>query len=268
MSNRVAKFVGSIPENYDRGLGPIIFADFAADTARRVAALHPARVLETCAGTGIVTRQLRDMLPPTTRLVATDLNPPMLELARGKFRPNEQIEFQQADAQALPYPDQFFDAVVCQFGVMFFPDKEKSYREACRVLVQGGRYVFSVWDGSYNRHGAIADRIAATFFPADPPQFYRVPSGYNKIDPIKDSLTTAGFTGLVISVLTREAEVPDMRAFARAMVYGNPLIDMIKTRGGVDPDDVVSALAAAFAKEFGDPARIPRQAIVFEAARC
>jgi ubiquinone/menaquinone biosynthesis C-methylase UbiE len=206
-------------------------------------------------------------LPATTRLVATDLNPSMLDVARKKFRADEPIEFQHADAIALPFADASFDAVVCQFGVMFFPDKEKSYREAHRVLAPGGRYVFSVWDGDYNRHGRIADEVAAQLFPADPPQFYRMTSGYNKIDPIKDSLSDAGFVELRIAVLTREKQVADMSAFAHAMVYGSPLIDMIRTRGGVDPDHIVKTLGEAFAREFGNPGCLPQRAIVFEATR-
>jgi SAM-dependent methyltransferase len=150
---------------------------------------------------------------------------------------------------------------------MFFPDKEKSYREAYRVLAPGGRYVFSVWDGDYNRHDRIADEVAAQFFPTDPPQFYRVTGSYNKIDPIKDSLTDAGFIDLRIAVLTREKRVTDIGAFARAMVYGNPRIDMIRTRGGVDPDRVVNALGEAFAREFGNPGRLPQRAILFESTR-
>ncbi len=134
MSSDAASFVGSIPEHYDCGLGPVIFADYAADIARRAAAYSPARVLETAAGTGIVTRNLRNLLPASAHLVATDLNPPMLEAARLKFGPAEQVEFRPADATALPFPDGSFDAALCQFGVMFFPEKDKSYREIRRVL--------------------------------------------------------------------------------------------------------------------------------------
>ena len=146
MSDNQSAFVGSIPEHYDRNLGPIIFTDYAADIARRAAAGEPAKVLETAAGTGIVTRALRDHLAAGTRLTATDLNEPMLDVARTKFRPGEQVEFQQADAMALPFADGSFDTVVCQFGVMFFPDKDQSYREVYRVLTPGGRYLFSMWD--------------------------------------------------------------------------------------------------------------------------
>jgi SAM-dependent methyltransferase len=168
---------------------------------------------------------------------------------------------------ALPFADASFDAVVCQFSAQFFPEKEKSYREAYRVLAPGGRYVFIVWDGGYNRGARIADEVAAQFFPTDPPQFYRVGTGYNKIDPIKDSLSSTGFIDLRIAVLTREKQVSDIGAFARALVYGNPLIDMIRTRGGVDPDQVVNALGEALARELGNPVRLPLQAILFEATR-
>jgi ubiquinone/menaquinone biosynthesis C-methylase UbiE len=142
MRDDAASFVGNIPQHYDQGLGPIIFAEYAADIARRVAAGNPARVLETAAGTGIVSRKLCDALTADAQLTATDFNPPMLEIARAKFRPGEQIGFQPADAVALPFADASFDAVVCQFGVMFFPDKAKSFSEAYRVLAPGGRYVF------------------------------------------------------------------------------------------------------------------------------
>lgn len=269
MSDQAASFVGSIPEQYDRGLGPIIFADYAVDMARRVAAYGPARVLETAAGTGIVTRQLRDLLPAAAVLTATDLNPPMLEVARTKFRPGEQVDFQAADAAALPFPDGAFDAVVCQFGVMFFPDKDKAYREVHRVLAPHGHFAFSVWDSHRrNPFGRLTHEVVSGFFPADPPQFYQVPFGHHQIDPIKDSLSDAGFVDIKVAVLSREKEIPDAGSFARGLIYGNPLIDQIRARGGVDPDRIVDALTQALHREFGtDPARICLQVIIFEASR-
>jgi SAM-dependent methyltransferase len=269
MSNDAVSFVGSIPQHYDQGLGPMIFVDYAADIAQRVAAAGPARVLETAAGTGIVTRKLRDALPAATRLTATDLNPPMLDIARTKFRSGEQVEFQPADAMALPFADASFDAVVCQFGVMFFPDKPKSYSEVLRVLAPGGRYLFSVWDSHrYNPFGRLAHQVAGSFFPADPPQFYNVPFSCHQIDPIKESLIEAGFTGINAAVVSLDKEVPDAAGFARASIYGNPLIDQIRTRGGVEPELIVGALAREYRREFGaDPGRMPLQAIVFSATR-
>jgi len=163
--NGDAAFIGSIPQHYDQGLGPLIFVDYAEDISQRVAACNPAKVLETAAGTGIVTRRLRDRLPAAAHLIATDLNAPMLEIARAKFRSGEQIEFKPADATALPFGDSSFDAIVCQFGLMFFPDKDKSFREAYRVLAPGGRYFFNVWDSHrYNPFGRIAHEVPGRFF--------------------------------------------------------------------------------------------------------
>jgi ubiquinone/menaquinone biosynthesis C-methylase UbiE len=263
-----AKFVGSIPQYYDSGLGPVIFTDCAGEMARRVAVLRPGRVLETAAGTGIVTRRLRDALPAGSRLTATDLNPPMLEIARAKFRPDEAVEFRPADAMDLPFADGSFDAVVCQFGVMFYPDKDKSYSEVHRVLAPGGIYLFSVWDSHrQNPFGRISHEVVGTFFPEDPPQFQNLPFSYS-FDPAKDSLVAAGFDEITASVYRFETEIPDTTAFARGVVYGSPLIDQLRARGGVDPEAIVEKLTEALRAEFGgDPGRMPLQAIFFSARK-
>jgi SAM-dependent methyltransferase len=268
-SNDAANFAGNIPEHYDCGLGPHIFAGYAADIARRVAARGPLRVLETAAGTGIVTRQLRNMLPSNATLLATDLNPPMLDVARKKFGPAERVEFLQADAAALPFPDGGFDAAICQFGVMFFPDKDKAYREIFRVLAPSGRYVFSVWDGErYNPFARIAHEVIGSFFPADPPQFYRVPFSYCQIDPIKESLLNSGFAEISIAIVRMETQIKDFALFARGLVYGNPVIDQIRAQGGIDPVRIVEAIVPALRKQFGpDPGAMPLQAILFSAAK-
>ncbi|HEX3162384.1 MAG TPA: methyltransferase domain-containing protein [Pseudolabrys sp.] len=268
MAGDATEYIGNIPQQYDRNLGPVLFVDYAADISRRVAAYSPQQVLEIAAGTGIVTRQLRNQLPAGVRLTATDLNAPMLEIARSKFRPDESVEFQPADATALPFPDKNFDAVVCQFGVMFFPDKDKSYREVFRVLVPGGHYVFSVWDSHrHNPIGRIAHEVIGSFFPADPPQFQSVPFAY-RFEPIKDSLIDAGFTDISAVVLQLRKDVPDLASLARGLVYGSPIIDQVGQRGGVEAEQIVDAIVREYRNEFGSyPPNIPLQAIVFSAEK-
>ncbi|MCB2112081.1 MAG: class I SAM-dependent methyltransferase [Parvularculaceae bacterium] len=260
-----AKFIGDIPANYDRGLGPVLFADYAADLARRAAALKPLRVLELAAGTGIVTRKLRDALAEGAELVATDLNPPMIEIARAKFDNGENIEFADADAMALNYADNSFDLIVCQFGVMFFPDKAAAFREARRVLKPGGAYLFNVWSGNAeNPFSQIACDCCAAFFPEDPPQFYRVPFAYGDRSKILKDLGSGGFSDSACEIAPRRARVEDWASFARGAVFGNALIDEIRARGGVDPEEFRKALEEAFGRAFGAaPTTMPIEAKIF-----
>ncbi len=166
-------FAGSIPEFYDRLLVPLIFEPYAADLAERVAAAAPKDVLETAAGTGVVTRAAASRLPPGVRITVTDLNQPMLDYAMAKQSGDKRITWKQADALALPFDDQSFDVVACEFGVMFFPDKVKGYKEARRVLKPGGRLLFNVWDKISENDFAdtIADALAE-IFPRRSPAFH------------------------------------------------------------------------------------------------
>lgn len=261
MTSDPTQFVGDIPESYDRGLGPHIFEPYAADLAARVAAFRPARVLEIAAGTGIVTRKLRDALPESSTLTASDLNAPMLDVARAKFSPQERVAFETADAMALPFDEGAFDAVACQFGVMFFPDKPQAYREARRVLAPGGRYLFNVWDSRANNPFArIAHDVISGFFPADPPQFYAVPFSYNDADEMRRALVDAGFVCDAIEIVKFEQPF-DAASFARGLVHGNPVIAEIRTKTTTEPDVIVGALSNALAREF--PSGImPLRAIV------
>ena len=176
-SDRV--FAGSIPELYEHYLVPLIFEPYAVDLVRRVSLRQPSRLLEIAAGTGVVTRHLANALPPTVSIVASDLNQPMLAHAAavGTTHP---VEWRQADAMQLPFPDEAFDVVVCQFGVMFFPDKAKAFSEARRVLRPGGVFIFNVWDRiEQNEFAATVTKALETIFPADPPRFMaRLPHGY------------------------------------------------------------------------------------------
>lgn len=268
MTTNIARFVGDIPHYYDRNLGPVLFESYAADIARRAVLRAPRDVLEIAAGTGIVTRKLRDGLHPRARLAAVDLNPPMLEVAREKFKPEEQVTFETADALSLPFPDESFDCVVCQFGLMFFPDKDAAHREARRVLKPRGRYLFSVWDAPrYNPFSQVALEVVEAFFPYDGPRFLSKPFSCPEIDPMKESLLAAGFGNLAISVLPHVQKIADTAAFAKGLVFGSPLIDQIRARERVAADAIVDALTDRLTQEFGAPAQAPMQAIVFDAQR-
>ncbi len=268
MTSDTARFVGDIPNFYDRCLGPVLFQAYAEDLARRVILRAPRNVLEVAAGTGIVTRVLRDRLHAQAKLTATDLNAPMLETAREKFRADEEVCFEPADALSLPFPDETFDCVVCQFGLMFFPDRLAALRETRRVLKPHGRYLFSVWDSPrYNPFSRIGLEVVDQLFPYDPPRFLETPFSCPEIDPIKEMLIDAGFSSLSISVLPRLHKVEDPAAFARGLVFGSPLIEQIRTRERVAADTVVEALTEALTAAFGSPAQLPLQAILFDAAR-
>jgi ubiquinone/menaquinone biosynthesis C-methylase UbiE len=266
MNDDSTRFLGAIPEAYDR-LRPTMFEGHAEVLAQRVASTHPAHILEIAAGTGIVTRRLRDLLPATSEITATDLNPPMLAVARGKFQPGEKVVFRAADATELPFSDSSFDAVACQFGVMFFPDKAKSFREARRVLAPGGCYLFNVWDSlQYNHFARITHEVISGFFPTNPPQFLRQAFGHFAIDPIKEALIGTGFPDIRIDVVLLERQIPNLEDLAFSIVHGLPVIEQIQNRS-VAPDKVVSAIAGALRRELADTGRTPFQAILFEARR-
>lgn len=255
-----ARFVGSIPENYDRGLGPHIFEDYAEDLARRVVGLNPRSVLELAAGTGIVSRHLRDLLPLDCELVASDLNEPMLKVAKAKFHIAERVRFEQIDAMDIPYRDESFDVLTCQFGVMFFPDKRSSFQEARRVLKPHGSYVFNVW-GSWatNPFAQIVHEAVAAFFPKDPPGFYRVPFQYHDADEIEDALAMAGFSRVSIEEVRITSRISAPEVFGRGLVFGNPLYQEIVDRGG-DPEKICNAVSEAIDLQLGS--QMPLQAFV------
>jgi SAM-dependent methyltransferase len=270
VADRNAAFVGDIPANYDRYLGPILFHQFADDLAGRVHVTLGMRILETACGTGIVTRRLLERLRGQGSIVATDLNEAMLEHGHAHIQADPaRIAWQTADATKLPFPDGSFDAVVCQFGLMFFPDRAAGVHEAFRVLKPGGRYLFNVWDAlARNPIQRIAHETAGGFFPADPPTFYLVPSSLHDPEPVRALLAQAGFDQIEVTRLEKTGTSPSAADAATGLIEGNPILGAIMERRPEALADIKRATAAAVAAELGDPpARIPLHAIVFSARR-
>jgi SAM-dependent methyltransferase len=258
-------FTGSIPELYDRYMGPMLFEPFGRELAARFAGFS-GDILETAAGTGQVTRLLA-AAAPAARIVATDLNQPMLDRAAGvTAAPN--VQWRQADALALPFADAAFDAMVCQFGVMFFPDKAAGYAEARRMLRPGGRYVFSVWGPlEANDIAQVVHDTVAAAFPDDPPGFLgRTPYGYNNPEVIEASLASAGFSSVAIDTVRLETPAASAMDAATGLCLGSPLSGEIEARRPGAGQAVAEAAAQALEARFGKgPIRGAGQALVITA---
>ncbi|HTJ25072.1 MAG TPA: methyltransferase domain-containing protein [Candidatus Limnocylindria bacterium] len=247
-------FVGSIPEQYDRFLGPLFFVPYAQDVAARARAIGPRRILEIAAGTGIVTRALADALPEA-HIEATDLNEAMIALARARSTAPG-VRWSTADAMALPFDDARFDLAVCQFGVMFFPDRARAYREARRVLAPEGTYLLSVWDEiAHNDVAQIVSQAAATVLPDDPPQFLRrTPHGYADPAAIEGELRAAGFTRIAWERVPKRSRGITVREAALGLVEGSPLRNEIAARGRDRLPEVLEAATRALREAFGGDA--------------
>jgi SAM-dependent methyltransferase len=253
-SHRIDKvFSGSIPDIYETHLVPLIFESYATDLAERVNVEPVSRVLEVAAGTGVATRALVDTLGPGVSIVATDLNQAMLDHA-ASVRADNNVDWRQADAIALPFEDETFDAVVCQFGVMFFPDRAKAYAEALRVLKPGGRFLFSTWDHmGVNEFADTVTVSLAGVFPDDPPNFLaRTPHGYSDTGEIAVDLRNAGFAPSpdVVTIAAR-SKASDPSIPAIAYCEGKPLRNEIESRDNALLNHATNVATAAISQRFG-----------------
>jgi len=246
-------FAGSIPKLYETYLVPLIFEPYAADLANRLASRPLTRVLEIAAGTGVVTRALASVLPESASIVATDLNPSMLDeaAALGTRRP---VEWRQADAMRLPFQDRTVDAVVCQFGAMFFPEKAKAFSEARRVLTPGGVFLFSVWDRiEENEFADTVSTVLESLFPEDPPRFLvRTPHGYCDRPTIARDLAAGGFTASPqFTTVAARSRAKSSRVPAIAYCQGSPLRNEIEARDASRLGEATDLATEAIARRFG-----------------
>lgn len=253
MSDSDTVFSGAVPESYDAYMVPMIFSWFARDLARRVVQSNPGHLLETAAGSGVVTRALAPLLPADARYVVTDLNAPMLNHAQSVQPADARIAWQVADALALPFEADRFDVVLCQFGAMFFPDRVAGFVEARRVLRPDGRLLFNVWDRiEDNEFADVVTQAVGQLYPDDPPLFLRrTPHGYHDRRMIEADLRAAGFSQVTIETLSTQSPAPSARLAAQAYCQGTPLRDEITARDSSGLELATQNAEAAIIAQWG-----------------
>ena len=265
MSDMNRSFAGSMPEFYDRILVPVMFEPFALDLAERLRGTRSGRVLEVAAGTGILTRVLARLLPAEASITATDLNPAMLDRAKS-HRGLDRVQWQVADALALPFDDRQFDCVVCQFGVMFFPDKRAAFREARRVLRPGGQFLFSVWGDRKDSPFEVVAQVVGERLSRDPASLVSPP--YNDVDIVRGDLATAGFSPVTVEHITKLTHSSSARDAAMTMTHGGLIRAAIEAHAPDRLDEITDAAATTIATRFGEgPIDAPLRALLFTAVR-
>ena len=246
------RFSGSVPANYERYMVPLLFRPYAERLAGLAQAFGATDILETAAGTGVVTAALAEALPDA-RITATDLNQAMLDVAATRIA-SSNVLFRQADALDLPFNDDSFDLMVCQFGVMFFPDKVQGNREARRVLRDGGRYLIAIWD-RIERQGLsnLAFESTSQLFPDNPPMFMkRGPFSYYDTARIVKDLRDAGFDDIELETVELVSRSPSAEDAARGLVYGSPMGVELADYGAGALDSVFDLLSQS-ARQYEGP---------------
>ena len=267
MKKEFATFSGTIPALYEQYMGPLFFEPYALDIAMRLKETNLQNVLEIACGTGRVTRHIRQAIPSSAELVATDLNPGMLEVAKEALG-EMNIEFRIADAQALPFDDETFDCIVCQFGFMFVPDKPRAFREAFRVLKKGGRLLFNTWDDIENNplSNTIKNIVVSFFASGNSADFYKIPFSMHAKEELKKLLENASFNNITIELVTKEGIAPSAVNGASGLILGTPAFMEISAIDASAPGKIVELAEKEISRLYGDnPCKSELNAWVSEA---
>lgn len=251
MSANNISFSGNIPENYDRYLGPFLFEPYAQDIVERINNPDAKNILEIACGTGRVTKYLRKAFPYTVKLIATDINTDMLKVAKKNIQDNS-VEFKVVDAVDLPFADNTFDLIICQFGYMFVPDKSKAFSEAFRVLKKGGCLLFNTWDKIDNNPLVhTVNKIVIDFFESSPPQFYQIPFSMYKKDEILKLMKDAKFTNINIAKVKKESSSHSALEVVKGLITGNPVYNEIVQKDPSAPKILTENAEKKVVKMFG-----------------
>lgn len=268
MKQDVTTFNGSVPQNYEDYLGPFLFEGYAAELAGRIGGNEIHRVLELASGTGRLTRHLLDKLPVTTQIIASDLNPDMLQVAKSKIQ-GDNIAWQTVDMLNIPYGDESFDLVVCQFGLMLVPDHERALQEINRVLKKGGKLIYSVW-GDLNENGIwkIGADTLKSFLGIDPIRQTPGPFSMQDEKNILELMKSTGFENTKVDGVHLIGEIDQASLAAKGFIQGLPVFMIIKQQDPSLIPKIEAALTDELVKQLGDrPTQSPLYTLVFEATK-
>jgi ubiquinone/menaquinone biosynthesis C-methylase UbiE len=263
-----ASFTASIAENYEKYMVPIFFVPYSKDIADRLPEQGISSLLEIACGTGQVTRVIANKLP-NLKITATDLNPDMIAIARKQTGGLSNIVWKTADAQELPYNDNEFDCAVCQFGLMFVPDRQKSVNETYRVLKKGSKYIFNTWDTMQNNPiNLIAHEVMNSFFPGNPVTFWYIPFSMHNPDEMKNLMQNAGFTNISVTKVSCEGNAASARGAAVGLTAGTPVYVSLCERGKELIPSIQDKITEAIAKQYGaEDLHFPLNAWVVEGTK-
>lgn len=252
--------------HYDHFLGPLFFEPYAIEVAKRIDPSPVSIALEIAAGTGRVTRHIRERIAASAKLIASDISEEMLAEARKKLS-HLDIDWQKIDAQQLPFGDNSVDLVVCCFGYMFVPDRAKAFAEAYRVLRPGGVLLFTTWDKLEHNAVSYASRLVAEEYLKGPlPELYNLAISMSDEVVIRPLLEKAGFTKISIEKVEQFSVCPTAKEAATGLVDGGFIFNEIRQRNPEWIDEIKTRLENELSEKFGAaPMIAPISAVISQA---
>ncbi len=263
MASQLA-FHGTVPSNYDKYLGPFLFEPYATHLVEMLSGKQYSSILEIACGTGRVTKHLLTLLSDGGTITATDLNAEMIAVAKENVS-DDRIRWQVVDAQKLPFNNESFDLVVCQFGVMFFPDKKKAFEETYRVLKPNGLFIFSAWDSlQHNLHTGILNDVLKEQFGSEAPAFWEEgPFSFNDRDAINNMMRNASFKNVQIAVVSLISGYASIDDLLTGLLEGTPLASFLAEKSAAEVEELRTTCRKKYIEVYGEKSsNVPMQALI------